>query len=168
MRKAITILLIIGICIELVFFIDYVKKNGLKNGSNSQEIKINYIILQESEYKAIYGDFESHLETIEPAENAQIQQETFIITAYCPCPKCCGEWSDGITFSGEKATEGITVAGDPDVLPIGTKIYIEGIGDRVVQDIGGAIKGNRIDLFFNNHQDALNFGKQKLKVSWEK
>lgn len=89
--------------------------------------------------------------------------EEYVITAYCPCVQCCGK-NDGITASGEKATEGITVAMDKS-MPFGTKIYIDGVGERIVQDRGGAIKGNRIDLYFDSHQEALNFGRQIIQVT---
>ena len=89
--------------------------------------------------------------------------EEYVITAYCHCVKCCGK-SDGITASGEKAVEGITVAMDKS-MPFGTKIYIDGVGERIVQDRGGAIKGNRIDLYFDSHQEALNFGRQTKEVT---
>lgn len=103
------------------------------------------------------------------AENKPIEEkeqsiaEMYVITAYCPCVKCCGK-SNGITASGVKAQQGITVAADTK-LPFGTKIYIDGIGERVVQDRGGAIKGNKIDLFFNDHQSALSFGRQTKQVT---
>lgn len=87
----------------------------------------------------------------------------YVITAYCPCVKCCGK-SNGITASGIKARQGVTVAADKSI-PFGTKIYIDGVGERIVQDRGGAIKGNKIDLFFNDHQPALNFGRQTKQVT---
>ena len=87
----------------------------------------------------------------------------YTITAYCHCSKCCGK-TNGITASGVKATEGVTVAMSKDI-PFGTKIYIDGIGERIVQDRGGAIKGNRIDLYFDSHQEALNFGRQTKEVT---
>ena len=71
--------------------------------------------------------------------------------------------TDKITASGVKAIEGITVATDKSI-PFGTKIYIDGLGERIVQDRGGAIKGNRIDLYFDSHQEALNFGRQTKEV----
>ena len=100
-------------------------------------------------------------------ETETVQQsitELYTITAYCPCVKCCGK-SDGITASGVKAVEGVTVATDTSKLTFGTKIYIDGVGERIVQDRGGAIKGNRIDLYFDSHQAALNFGRQTKKVT---
>ena len=104
-----------------------------------------------------------------PADVAELlkarNRETMkvVATAYCPCVKCCGK-NDGITASGEKAVQGVTVAADTKVLPFGTKIYIDGVGERIVQDSGGAIKGNRIDLYFSDHQSALNFGRQTREV----
>ena len=87
---------------------------------------------------------------------------TFKLTAYCACSQCCGK-CDGITASGVKAVEGITVAADTKILPFGTKIYIDG-HEFTVQDRGGAIKGNKIDIFFNSHAEALKFGIQYAEV----
>lgn len=106
----------------------------------------------------------------EPAteEAAEIAPElqslgTFKLTAYCPCAKCCGEWADGITYTLTEATPGRTVAVDPDVIPLGSTVYIDG-SPYVAEDIGGAIQGNRIDVFFPDHQTALQFGVQYAEV----
>ncbi len=77
--------------------------------------------------------------------------------------KCCGK-SDGITASGAQAVEGITVAADVNILPFGTKIIIDG-NTYTVQDVGGAIKGNKIDVYFDNHEKALQFGRQTKEVT---
>lgn len=98
---------------------------------------------------------------IEPQNNAR--SDKYVITAYCPCVKCCGK-SDGITASGVKAVEGVTVAMNKSI-PFGTKIYIDGVGERIVQDRGGAIKGNKIDLYFDSHEKALEFGRQTKQVT---
>ncbi len=97
---------------------------------------------------------------IETAE--QVYFESYVITAYCPCVKCCGK-TDGITASDVTAVEGVTVATDKSI-PFGTKVYIDGVGERIVQDRGGAIKGNRIDLYFDSHEKALEFGRQTKEV----
>jgi 3D (Asp-Asp-Asp) domain-containing protein len=64
---------------------------------------------------------------------------SFIITAYCPCSKCCGEWADGITSTGTVATEGRTIAVDPSVIPYGSVVEINGIS-YIAEDCGDAIK----------------------------
>ena len=81
---------------------------------------------------------------------------TFKVTGYCPCLKCCGK-TDGITASGVKAKAGRTIAA-PSRYAFGTRIRLDGYGVYVVEDRGGAIKDNRLDMFFNTHQEALNWG----------
>ena len=104
-------------------------------------------------------------------ENKELIGE-FTVTAYCPCEVCCGEWSNlenPITASGESAKEGITVGADWNTLPEGTDIMIESVGKRIVQDkpadwIVQKYEGKILDLYFETHEDALKFGKQKLNV----
>lgn len=57
-----------------------------------------------------------------------------------------------------------TVAVDPNVIPLGTKLYIEGYGYAIAADTGGAIKGNKIDLFMNSNSECINFGRQAVTV----
>ena len=89
--------------------------------------------------------------------------ESYILTAYCPCMKCCGK-TDGITATGTQATHGRTIAVDPDIIPYGTEVVIEGMGTFIAEDCGGAVQGNKIDIFFNTHEEAVKFGKQKRNV----
>lgn len=84
----------------------------------------------------------------------------FTATAYCPCIQCCGK-TNGITASGTKATAGRTVAMSSSY-SFGTKIEIQGLGTYVVEDRGGAIQSNRIDIYFDTHQEALNFGRRTV------
>ncbi|PGY07734.1 3D domain-containing protein, partial [Bacillus sp. AFS031507] len=57
------------------------------------------------------------------------------------------------------------IAVDPSVIPLGSKVYVEGYGEATAADTGGAIKGNRIDVFIPAEQDAINFGVKQLKVT---
>ena len=98
-------------------------------------------------------------------EAAQTQEQTFTVTAYCPCEKCCGAYANGYTATGAKATQGVTIAADPDVLPMGTEIELDG-HTYTVQDTGGAISGNRLDLYFDSHEDALQWGVREKIVRW--
>ena len=84
------------------------------------------------------------------------------ITAYCPCSKCCGK-STGRTASGTKATAGRTVAASSK-FAFGTKLNIGG-HVYTVEDRGGAVKGNKIDIFVNSHAEALQWGVRYLNVS---
>lgn len=84
------------------------------------------------------------------------------ITAYCPCAKCCGK-SDGITSTGVLARQGRTIAVDPQKIAYGDRVIING-HTYTAEDCGGAIKGNRIDVYFDSHEDALEFGVQYAEV----
>lgn len=89
-------------------------------------------------------------------------------SAYCACLICCGK-TNGITASGKKAQSYYTIAA-PRTYPFGTIIYLEYFKDTpsqgwyIVQDRGGAITDNRIDIFYDTHQEALNFGRRNLKA----
>ena len=65
----------------------------------------------------------------------------------------------------QKATQGVTIAADPDVLPMGTEVELDG-HTYTVQDTGGAIAGNRLDLYFDSHDDALQWGVREKIVRW--
>jgi len=69
----------------------------------------------------------------------------------------------GITYSGLRVRPGI-VAVDPRVIPLGTWLYVEGYGEALAADIGGAIKGNKIDLYFESPSDVSKFGRRPVKV----
>ena len=103
-------------------------------------------------------------------------------TAYCSCRKCCnwkrnwyfrpvvasgpnkGKPKDvGVTASGTDAHDG-TIAADTAYFPFGTVMYVPGFGYGRVEDRGGAIKGYHIDLWFDDHDDALAWGSKRQKV----
>lgn len=87
---------------------------------------------------------------------------TYKITAYCPCSKCCGK-STGRTASGTTATPGRTVAASSK-FAFGTKLNIGG-HVYTVEDRGGAVNGNKIDIFVSTHSEALAWGVRYLPVS---
>jgi 3D (Asp-Asp-Asp) domain-containing protein len=67
------------------------------------------------------------------------------------------------TYRGNLLRKGL-VAVDPAQIPLGTRLYIEGYGYAIADDVGGAIKGNKIDLAFDNRADALQFGRRNVTV----
>lgn len=86
------------------------------------------------------------------------------ITAYCACKKCCGEGAKGITASGRLPVEGHTVAASRSI-PLGTRINIEGLGWRVVEDRLAKRFDGRVDVYFASHAAAKKFGIKKLKIT---
>lgn len=92
-----------------------------------------------------------------------IDYGTMKCTAYCPCYECSCGWQRQ-TYSGKTATAGRTIAVDPDVIDIGSKVKI---GDKIyiAEDIGGAVINDTIDIFFDTHEEVENFGVQ-YKLCW--
>ncbi len=105
-----------------------------------------------------------------------------LTTGYCNCESCCG-WTTnefgspvynygrlkgrpkivGLTSTGTVAKRG-TVAADPKFLPMGTRLIVPGYGFGQVEDIGGAIKGKHIDLWFPSHEEAKRWGRRTIPV----
>ncbi|MDO5555485.1 MAG: 3D domain-containing protein, partial [Clostridia bacterium] len=83
------------------------------------------------------------------------------VTAYCACAQCCGK-TNGITASGTHASANHTIAA-PSTFAFGTQIVING-QTYTVEDRGGAIQGNRIDIYMNSHSEALAWGVRYLDV----
>lgn len=89
---------------------------------------------------------------------------TIVATGYCPCNKCNYPYGGQPSYLGYPLAKGIAAV-DASVIPMGSRLYIEGYGSAIAADKGGAIVGNRIDLCFNSHQEALNWGIRTVKVT---
>ena len=97
--------------------------------------------------------------------------KSFKVTHYCGCSKCCGKWSSGsnenaIGCLGVKLTPYYSIAVDPTVIPLGTVLWDDNGNYYRADDTGSAIKGNRIDLFVGNHEEALNLGVREITLYW--
>lgn len=104
-----------------------------------------------------YADYEHHT--------------TFTVTHYCGCSICCGTYSSGSESeawgaSGSRLEAFVSVAVDPRVIPLGTVLHDADGRLYRAEDTGGAIKGNRIDLFVGDHQEALNLGVREMELWW--
>jgi 3D (Asp-Asp-Asp) domain-containing protein len=123
-------------------------------------LAVTYIAVSFGCVKVSQGWYYRQTEVKEPAPYDLIKMN---VSAYCPCELCCGEWADGITASGKPATGKLIAA--PRNYAFGTVMDVPGYGEAVtVQDRGGLIKGNRLDLLFSTHQEALNWGRQNIFV----
>ena len=88
----------------------------------------------------------------------------FKTTGYCNCRRCCGKWAGGATASGAMPKARHTVAVDPDVIPLGTRLMINGV-EYVAEDTGGKwVQGAHIDIFYSDHDAAQNHGVQYADV----
>lgn len=154
---------IVGLTVNAISVYNEVK-------SNSEELKViqDSASQIQSELDELNGKITSYQSQLnEMSQKYETMKSnhlgTFTTTAYCKCTACCGIWSDSPTKSGTTPQEGRTIAVDPNVIPLGTKVSING-KVYTAEDTGSAIKGNKIDIYFASHQDAQNYGRQQHKV----
>jgi resuscitation-promoting factor RpfB len=84
-------------------------------------------------------------------------------TAYTAhCSGCSGVTATGFNLKSNPGAKVIAV--DPSVIPLGSKVYVEGYGYAIASDTGGAIKGNRIDVFFSSQSQAESWGRKTIRI----
>ena len=139
-----------------------------QNGQEIERIQLSETIIKEpvnkivQVNKAVTSRSSTTTRTVSTSTATTSGTQIFKVTAYCSCAKCCGK-TTGITASGTRATAGRTVA-TSSRFAFGTKLNING-QTYVVEDRGGAITGNRIDIYMNSHAAALAWGVKYLPVS---
>lgn len=110
-------------------------------------------------------------QTEKEVEPVYTNSGVFRVTHYCGCNKCCGKWSQGsesetIGAYGVKLTPYHSIAVDPSIIPLGTVLHDDSGNWYIAEDTGSAIKGNRVDLFVGNHEQALSMGVSEIKLYW--
>lgn len=88
----------------------------------------------------------------------------FIATFYCPCEKCVGKKKEIKTSIGNIPHANRTIAVDSNVIPLNSIVYIKDLGFFVAEDTGGAIKGNKVDIYVSNHEQAKKLGKKEVQI----
>lgn len=139
---------------KMTEYIDELKKEIQEKENVENEIEVMSLEVEEEPMLVSLGEFK--------------------LTAYCSCQKCCGKWAlnrpkdeNGneivIGSSGEVLIPKVSIAVDTNVIPHGSEVVING-NTYIAHDTGGAIKGNRIDVYHNNHQEAKEFAVQYAEV----
>lgn len=107
----------------------------------------------------------------EQEKSEDITYIEFKVTAYCSCEKCCGVWAnnrpEGKVYgdAGKELIAGYSVAVDRDLYEFGTKFVDKDGNEYEAADVGGAVKGNHLDLYKSDHQEALNWGVKTLELA---
>jgi 3D (Asp-Asp-Asp) domain-containing protein len=179
MRKVINVAIVIWVAFLLVFEIYFVIKVSTAPIGCSHSIeRVEYVTITPDANEVI--EVSEISEPSEPVVDASKSENTseevtsqiddlnlgeFRLTAYCSCEKCCGKYAlnrpldeNGnqivYTASGEIAVAGYTIAVDPSVIPYGSEVIING-HTYIAEDCGGSVKGNKIDICFPTHYEAL-------------
>ncbi len=108
--------------------------------------------------------------TVKKVKKKNYVERWAVVTAYCPCSKCCGYATPGRTSTGKSAWKP-GIAADPRAIPYGTEIYVKGYGRRVVDDTGGAMRHSwrrkgvlHLDIRMTYHYQAVKWGRKMMKV----
>ncbi|WP_079477190.1 LysM peptidoglycan-binding and 3D domain-containing protein [Halobacillus salinus] len=137
------------------------------NGLSSNIIQPGQQLSLNGEAKATTTQSTSEAEsTSSSQDSSQVEGRTLTVeaTAYTAfCSGCSGVTATGIDLRANPNQKVIAV--DPDVIPLGSEVYVEGYGRAVAGDTGGAIQGNRIDVFMPDRSNALDFGRQSVEVT---
>ena len=101
--------------------------------------------------------------TTNQQSDSTTKELTVTATAYtASCEGCSGITTTGIDLNANPNQKVISV--DPTVIPLGSRVWVEGYGEAIAGDTGGSIKGNKIDIFIPSKEEALNWGRQTVKV----
>jgi 3D (Asp-Asp-Asp) domain-containing protein len=165
---------------EIVFTIIIASfASGVGVWQAKKEVKAGIQQFEQREKELMDADTKKMQESVKKQASEQWKTVKMKVTAYCPCEVCCEQWAKIPVSSGKRKTaSGHTIhVGDnfvaaPRIYPFGTEMVIEGYagGKAVkVEDVGGAIKGNKLDIYFDSHKTALIWGVRyvdvKVKVS---
>ena len=183
------LLIMLGICVSVMFVDSFADKHEqspytVEDFYTIKDVILGRIVLTDDEFERLDIDKNGSIGATDmleckrliggteedPQESEKIDAaldwhyiEDVALTAYCPCVSCCGK-SDGITATGAQAQQGVTIAVDPDVIPLGAWVEID--SNLYHAEDTGNFSGNVIDVYFDSHEDAWNFGRQVANVRW--
>ena len=161
--------------IVIIFLISTSLSLTMVVNAQQKEIAVQKATIKEqtrliSEHKSSKSNHEVVKEEQQVEEEQPQEEQTprslgiFELTAYCPCSQCSSSWNR-TTATGTTATAGRTIGVNPDVIPYGSHIIING-HEYIAEDTGGAMreKPYLIDVFMESHEEALKFGRQKAEI----
>lgn len=138
----------------------------------TEQANLTYrVIVLQTEIDDLSNDITEKVQSVDLMDKVAVQGAhspthvsygTFSISHYCQCTTCCGK-DDGITATGTQATADRTIAVDPSVIPLGAEVVIDG-QSYIAEDVGEAIKGNKIDIFTGSHEETINRGRITREV----
>ena len=164
-RAVILIVVILGLT-YLIFHISKLNDNIVNLEEFVEQLEVDKQLLEEEvdRLHLKYEDCKRSKKSIEATRSSSRGRllGTFEATAYTDDVESQGKWV-GQTASGMKPQVGV-IAVDPKVIPLGTKLYVEGYGNAIAGDTGGVIKGKRLDLFMNTNEECYVWGRKKVKV----
>ncbi|MEH6943982.1 ubiquitin-like domain-containing protein [Bacillus sp. JJ722] len=134
-----------------------------ENGKEVKRSLMSSEVLRESQNKVVAVGTKDINNTVSRGAPSGGRELTVTATAYTAyCNGCSGLTATGFDLRSNPNAKIIAV--DPRVIPLGTKVYVEGYGYAIAADTGGAIKGNKIDVFFSSKSSAYQWGRKQVKI----
>jgi len=135
----------------------------LENGKEVSRTLLKETTVKEKQDKVVAVGTKVSAQTVSRGAD-NVSKEFFVSsTAYTAnCNGCSGVTATGVNLRANPGVKVIAV--DPSVIPLGTKVYVEGYGYAVAADTGSAIKGNKVDVFFASKEDAYRWGRRTVKI----
>lgn len=131
------------------------EKNKAETAATTSQTAYNDLLTAPVSAKTV--SYSSSLLATDDIKKNATSLGNYKLTFYCPCATCNGV-AGAQTASGTTPTEGRTIAVDSSVIPLGSRVYIDGYGVFIAEDTGGAIKNNKIDVFVSSHSRAYDLG----------
>jgi 3D (Asp-Asp-Asp) domain-containing protein len=151
-RRGVLPVVLVSICIGWMVLFVSMARDMRSETIDSKEVKVEKDPMVNEE-----------VQTPSRGEIRHVYAGEFKISFYCSCEICCGSGASGVMANGEEVYEG-AVGCDLDVLPMGTKVYIEDLGWYTVCDSGSGVIGNHIDIYVPSHETALQMGIMRKEV----
>lgn len=137
------------------------EKQTLEENLAENQVQLEKAKSEKTNFQQVLAAIRERIAKIQPPDVVLVGEWTMVATAYYSGGG--GLNGNGITATGLRARKGI-VAADPNVIRMGTRVYIEGYGEALVADAGSWIKGNRIDLCFDSLEESYRYGRRKIYV----
>lgn len=140
-----------------------VQQEVIKKLKEKNDLYLKEINTQKKKLKEVSLQSESRVMISRGTQEAR-RKITMASTAYTPyCSGCSGKTATGINLRAHQGLKVIAV--DPNVIPLGTKVHVEGYGYAIAADTGGAINGGKIDVLFYSKSEAINWGRRTVTVT---
>jgi 3D (Asp-Asp-Asp) domain-containing protein/peptidoglycan hydrolase CwlO-like protein len=137
------------------------EKQTLEKNLAENKLQLEKAKSEKANVQQVLAAIRQRIAEIQPPGVVLVGEWTMVATAYYSGGG--GLNGTGITATGLRARKGL-IAADPSVIRLGTRVYIEGYGEALVADVGGWIKGNRIDLCFDSLEECYRYGRRKIYV----
>ena len=137
------------------------ERQTLEKNLAENKVQLEKAKSEKANVQQVLAGIRQRIAEIQPPGVVLVGEWTMVATAYYSGGG--GLNGTGITATGLRARKGL-IAADPTVIRMGTRVYIEGYGEALVADVGGWIKGNRIDLCFDSLEECYRYGRRKIYV----